>query len=71
MVHIPPPAYIPENVCADQCNVCGERWFENTITMVKCQCEQLRICPNCALKLSVPQEMEHNLVNCNFIEEDN
>ena len=61
-----PPQSIPENVCTETCNVCERRWFENTVTMVRCECKALRICPSCALEMKRPEEMEHNLVDCNF-----
>ncbi len=63
----PPPNYIPSNICCSECNVCYRQWFENTITMFKCQCKKLRLCPKCASESSEPIVMEHNLVDCNYV----
>ena len=60
-----PPASIPDNVCASQCNVCGRKWFEGTVTMVHCSCQMLRVCPDCACKMSELEVMEHNMQDCN------
>ena len=61
------PKYIPSNICASECNACDRRWFEDTIIMFHCQCKELRVCPECADKMKEPEEMEHNLVDCNYV----
>ena len=61
----PPPEYIPNNVCASECNVCYKRWFDNTITMFECQCKNLRLCPMCADENTEPEWHEHNMIDCN------
>ena len=66
----PPPDYIPNNLTTSYCNVCCNQWFENTITMFWCQCRDLHVCPNCAYEMKEPEEMEHNLVDCNYVGSD-
>jgi len=61
------PNYIPDNVCCSECNVCCKRWFENTITMFRCQCKDLRVCPTCADDMKELESMEHNLIDCNYV----
>lgn len=65
----PPPEYIFRNICCEECNVCHKQWFENTITMFRCQCKQLRLCPMCAAAYNKPACMEHNMVDCNIKDE--
>lgn len=62
-----PPTNIPGNICAENCNVCNNRWFECTITMFRCQCKQFRLCPSCANELVEPSELEHNMVDCSYV----
>ena len=62
-----PPHYIPNNVCSSECHVCCRRWFENTITMFRCQCRDLRLCPTCAGDMKELESMEHNLIDCNYV----
>ena len=64
-----PPDYIPSNICCEQCHVCHKQWFENTITIFRCQCKEIRLCPMCTDKNTEPDYMEHNMVDC-FVEEE-
>jgi hypothetical protein len=60
----PPPEYIPGNICCEQCHVCHKQWFENTITIFRCQCKAIRLCPACADENAEPAWMDHNMVDC-------
>lgn len=64
-----PPANIPSNVCSTNCNACEKRWYEDTITMFRCQCSTIRVCPLCAKDMLEPRAFEHNLVDCNYDEQ--
>ena len=64
-----PPSYIPGNICTEECHVCNKRWFENTITIFRCQCKAIRLCPMCADENVEPDYMEHNMVDCNVEDE--
>jgi len=64
-----PPDYISSDICCEQCHVCHKQWFENTITIFRCQCKAIRLCPMCADKNIEPDYMEHNMVDCDVDEE--
>ena len=66
----PPPKYIPDNVCSTLCHICSRRWFEGTIAIFYCQCNQYRFCPECAFEHFEAVEMEHNLADCNYVAPD-
>ena len=66
----PPPTYLPDNICVNTCHVCYNEWFEDTIIMFHCQCRKLRLCPTCALSMIEPACMEHNMIDCNYEEEE-
>ena len=66
----PPPKRIPDNVCCSECDVCCRQWFEDTITMFRCQCGDLRVCPTCADDMKELESMEHNLIDCNYLSDE-
>ena len=55
---------LPDNICYDACQICEAIWYQNQGPMTRCQCQELRVCLDCAETMKRPVSLEHNMVNC-------